>query len=588
MSARTNSLCLLLLLAAPVVVRAAPDTQTPPQRRIPGRPERQQQPPARQPDPNGRTGLQRVSPPPPDARYPIVPTPERRRLPQQAGLVTAHWYDPYHQNRYKGDLPLYGDHYLSLSFTSDSLAEARRLPTPVGPQATNGPARLDVLGQGRQTLFDQRVSAGAVFYAGDTVFMPPHYALRFKAVADYNVTRAREARVVDINPQEGTFRRDEHLGVQELSFEKHLRDVSPRYDFDAMTVGIQPVTADFRGFLFLDEPFGVRFFGTRNNNVYQYSAGWFRRLEKDTNSGLNDLSRRPREEDILLANLFWQDMPVRGFTTEFVLAHDRNRESGRDHYNDNGFLVRPAPLGLDNSRDYQVTYLGLGGDGHFGRYNLTAMAYGAWGRQTHGVFVDGSTDIRAAFVAAEASMDFDWTRWRLSAAYASGDRNPWDRRETGFDAINENPLFAGSATSFWIRQAVPLIGGGAVELSGRNGMLNSLRSSKEEGQANFTNPGLRLVGLGNDTDLTPQWRVSTNLNHLWFDETSVLEAARNQGSIHRDIGWDLSVSAIWRPFFTQNVIVRGSVAGLQPGQGYRDLFGGERGYSALLQLTLTY
>ncbi len=90
-------------------------------------------------------------------------------------------------------------------------------------------------------------------------------------------------------------------------------------------------------------------------------------------------------------------------------------------------------------------------------------------------------DIGALFAAAELSMDFDWIRPRLSLLYGSGDDDPFDDASTGFDAIFENPQFAGADTSYWIRQAVPLIGGGRVALSSRNGVLASLRSSKEEG-----------------------------------------------------------------------------------------------------------
>ena len=80
------------------------------------------------------------------------------------------------------------------------------------------------------------------------------------------------------------------MGVQELFADVHLRNVSTRYDFDSLRVGIQPFISDFRGFLFQDVPFGVRLFGTRDNNQWQYNLGWFRRLEKDTNSGLNDVA----------------------------------------------------------------------------------------------------------------------------------------------------------------------------------------------------------------------------------------------------------------------------------------------------------
>ena len=48
-------------------------------------------------------------------------------------------------------------------------------------------------------------------------------------------------------------------------------------------------------------------------------------------------------------------------------------------------------------------------------------------------------------------------------------------------------------------------------------------------------------------DITPETRVSVNANQLWFDDTSVLEAARTRGNIDREIGTDLSLSIVWRP-----------------------------------------
>ena len=44
------------------------------------------------------------------------------------------------------------------------------------------------------------------------------------------------------------------------------------------------------------------------------------------------------------------------------------------------------------------------------------------------------------------------------------------------------------------------------------------------------------------------------------------------GSIPKAIGWDLSASAIWRPWANQNSVVRLSTAALVPGAGFRDLF----------------
>ena len=152
----------------------------------------------------------------------------------------------------------------------------------------------------------------------------------------------------------------------------------------------------------------------------------------------------------------------------------------------------------------------------------------------------------------------------------------------------EEPAFAGADTSYWVGQAIPFIGGGIVQLTTLDGVLNNLRSSKFEGQSNFTNPGTILLGLGVDMDLMPQLRVSANINQLWFDTSRVVEEARAQQGIDENIGTDISIASIYRPFFTQNLIFRASAAALIPGGGYKSLFGDEMGYSILLNLILAY
>ena len=81
-----------------------------------------------------------------------------------------------------------------------------------------------------------------------------------------------------------------------------------------------------------------------------------------------------------------------------------------------------------------------------------------------------------------------------------------------------------------------------------------------------------MAGVGVDADLTPAFRLSGNANHLWFHKTESLEALRVEGSIPRDIGWDLSLAAIYRPKSTQNMVFRLSGAALIPGKGFKDLF----------------
>lgn len=369
--------------------------------------------------------------------------------------------------------------------------------------------------------------------------------------------------------------------------------ISDRYDFDSIRVGIQPFSSDFRSFLFQDNQLGVRLFGDRDNNRYQYNLAVFARLEKDTNSGLNDITQMIRKDYIAVANVYAQDMPVPGFTSELIVAYNLNREGDEIHIDANGFPARPALIGDLRARDYDALYLGYNGDGHIGAVNLTVSAYGALGRDRNSIFTSQAADIAGWFVAAEPSMDFDWLRLRLSALYASGDDNPYDKTESGFDAIFENPQFAGADTSYWIRQSIPFAGGGrAVSLNGRNGVLNDLRSSKEEGQSNFNNPGTILLGAGGDFDLLPELRISGNVNHIWFADTATVQVLRQQGSVSPDLGWDVSMAATWRPWLTQNIVLRASGAVLVPGGGFSGLFANadhdEQYYSVLLNAVATF
>jgi hypothetical protein len=525
-------------------------------------------------------------PRPAPADFPAsVPVPDRWRIVDS--LYPSRWWDPYNRNLIKGDKPLHGEWFYSFTGISDSVYESRTVATPVGSSSTGAAGQNDVIGSGEQTALNQNLLLEFVSYKGDTTFRPPDYEFRFIPVLNYNRLELEEVQGVNANPSEGPTRDDGHVGIQGAFADVHLRNVSEHYDFDSIRVGIQPFTNDFRGFLFNDSPLGIRLFGTRSNNVFQYNLAWFRRLEKDTNSGLNDLSQDIRDDDIWVANLYWQDLGIKGLTSQVSVLHNRNRET-EFFYDDNDFIVRPASIGLEKPREYEVTYLGYAADGHLQRLNLAAQIYFVFGEESVGVFHDGETDIRASFLALEPSMDFEWLRLRASLVYASGDEDPFDHTATGFDAVLENPLIAGADTSYWIRQAVPLIGGGRVALSGRNGLLPSLRSSKDQGQANFTNPGLHLLGLGFDADVLPTLRLSGSWNLLQFDNTSVLETARQQGDIDRTLGQDVSLALTYRPLNNQNIVLRSSYARLLPGAGYKALFGDDQPDYFLLNAVLTY
>ena len=546
-----------------------------------------------------------VRPPPPEA-FPTeeFPIPDRWRLIQSLGLVKERWFDPYNQNTYKGDrpinrakvpwLPIKGDDWFFIaSGVSDTVVEARTFPIPVGVQTTERPGNLDIFGKDGSEVYSQTFILGAALIKGLTAFKPPDIEYRVALALNVNYVNVPEKRVLFVQPSKPSHRLDHFLGLQELFVDYHVRNTSDRYDFESIRVGIQPFQSDFRGFLFNDQQLGIRYFGSRDNNRWQYNLGAFWRLEKDTNSGLNSVVQQPRNDWVFIGNLYRQDMPFPGLTSQITAVYNMNREKNRVEIDDNGFPVRPALLGNLRGRNYDVVYLGYNADGRIGRVNLTASIYSALGTDGQNFFTGQKGKIRAGFAAAEASYDLDWMRFRLSGLYASGDKDPFDNKETGFDAIFENPIFAGADTSYWIRQTIPFAGGGrAISINGRNGILNSLRSSKEQGQSNFNNPGTILLGAGADFDLTPTVRLSANANYLWFENTSNLRVLRSEGSIPKDIGCDLSAAAIWRPKATQNIVFRLSAATLLPGKGFKDLFTNrprdKQYYSLLANVILTY
>ncbi|MEH6757456.1 MAG: hypothetical protein V7676_08095 [Parasphingorhabdus sp.] len=542
-----------------------------------------------------------ISAPPPEA-FPTdeFPVPDRWRImqtlcPQKGGDESIFKVfgglrancrptsDPYGQNVLKGDKPIPADKkpsflkgddwFFVVNAISDTVIEPRSFPIPVGVQTTERPGSIDVFGRSGSEVYAQTFITGFALIKGSTAYKPPDVEYRLTLATQINHVNVPERRVLFVEPSKASNRTDYFIGVQEAFFDYHIRNTSARYDFDSFRIGIQPMQADFRGFLFQDNQLGVRLFGTRDNNRVQYNLGAFVQLEKDTNSGLNDITQTPRESYILFANLYRQDMPFVGLTSQFSVTYNMNREKSDIEIDDNGFPVRPALIGDLRGRAYDVVYPGYAVDGRIGRINVTGQIYGAFGEDRNSIFTSDPAKIAAYFAAAEASYDVDFLRFRVSGLFASGDSNPYNNTESGFDSIFENPIFAGADTSYWIRQTIPFAGGGrAVSINGRNGILNSLRSSKEQGQSNFNNPGTILAGVGADADLTPELRLSANANHLWFHRTETLEALRNQGGISKDIGWDLSTAAIYRPKATQNMVFRLSGATLLPGKGFQNLF----------------
>ncbi len=520
--------------------------------------------------------------------------PDRWRIVESIG-VNERWWDPYNQNTLKGDRPILGskDLFFALGLVSDTVVEPRTFPIPVGVQTTGDAGQYDLHGDGQSNIFSQTIIASLSLIKGSTTFKPQDWEFRLTPAFNFNRVDINERRVLYVQPSKFGKRSRNFGALQEAFYDYHIRNVGSRYDFDSVRIGIQPFSSDFRGFLLQDALMGVRLFGNRDNNRYQYNLAYFRRLDKDVNSGLNDLSTPLRRDHILTANLYRQDFPSPGLTSQISITANLNEENRRQAIDANGFPTRPALIGDLRPRRYHVTYLGYSLDGRYGRLNVAGSAYAAFGQDKNNPMTSRSSKIRSHFLALELSVDNGWQRYRLSGVYASGDDNVFDDKASGFDAIFENPLIAGADTSYWMRQTIPFVGGGrGIGLNGRNGLLPSLRSSKEQGQSFFSNPGLMLLGVGADFDLTPSLRWSVNYNHLWFDEVDGISQLRMQSGITRKIGVDASTSLIYRPGFIQNFVIRFSYAELTPGAGFSRLFDStrddDRFYSGLLNVVISY
>lgn len=497
--------------------------------------------------------------------------------------TTGRWWDPFNRNKLKGDYPILGQRtFFSFTAVSDTFFDGRRLPVPSNVSAAR-PGSEEFFGRGAQAFLTQNFRFSFDLFHGDTAFRPFDWRLRVTPAVNINYLNTRELGIVNIDVREGTNRTDAHFGLQEAFFETKLRDLSPNFDFLSVRAGIQLFSSDFRGFLFVEEQPGLRFFGNLHSNRWEYNLAYFLLLEKDTNSVFNTFDYR--HQQVFVANLYLQDFVWLGYTTQFSFHY--NKDDAAIKFDKNDFLVRPAPVGAVQPHDLRVGYLGWTGNGHIGRLNISHALYQAFGDDDLNPLSGSRLDINAQMAAVELSFDKDWVRFKGSFFWASGDSDPRDEDGRGFDAIVDVPVFSGGIFSLWNRQGIRLTGTG-VALVNPNSLLPSLRPNKEQGQANFVNPGLLLFNVGADVELTPKLRSLINVNFMRFHRTEPLELLLFQSPIRPGIGADYSVGFQYRPPLTENIILTGGVAFLSPGSGFRDIYTNKTLFSLFSNLRLQF
>lgn len=503
--------------------------------------------------------------------------------------LPGHWWDPYNQNVLKGDYPIAGQNiFLNLTATSRTITGPLQTPVATTPfESTSRPYQEQFFGSPNIGAMQQYFILSFDLFRGDTaVFRPIDWRLKVMPIFNVNYITVDELAVVNPDVRRGRQRGRSFLALEEWFFEFKIADLGPNYDFVSVRAGAQEFNSDFRGLIFFDINKGVRLFGTRNSNREQFNLVYFDMLEKDTNSFLNTF--RDRGQNVLIGNYYVQDFIWPGYTAQWSFHY--NRDGPSFHFDRNDTLVRPDPIGIFRPHGLDVFYLGWAGDGHINRFNINHAFYWALGRDSNNPIANRGVDINGQFAALELSYDRDYMRFRTSYLYSSGDRNPFNGTATGFDAILENPQFAGGEFSYWQRQAVRLFG---INITNIGSIVPAMKSSKIQGQSNFVNPGLHLVNFGVDIDITPRFRMINNVNLLWFDSPQVLRAYVYSPQIETEIGTDLSMGFEYRPFLNNNVIWKFGAAGLLPGRGFRDLFNNLRStvdplVAAFVDLELTY
>jgi hypothetical protein len=475
----------------------------------------------------------------------FVPMPNRWDIPypDDPRFVKGRLADPYNQSVLKGDKPVAGDTiFLVLAGVLDARFEQRRLPEGSGAASP-------------------RALVSAELFKGQTAFRPKSFALKATAAFD---------------------RRRHDFSLEEAFGEAKLADLSPTFDFVSVRAGIQPFVSDFRGFVFADSNLGARLFGNAANNRWQYNAAYFDLLEKQTSSELNTFQKR--EQKVFVANVFRQDFLAHGY--QVSLSYHRSQDDASTRYN-----ASARPHGV------RASYVGFAGDGHLGRLNVSHACYFAFGTDDDQPLAGREQDIRAHMTAAELSIDRDWLRLKASAFWASGDDDALDGEARGFDSIYDGTNFAGGPFSFWNRSAIALTQTGVL-LKAPGSLLPDLRSNKFD-QASFVNPGILLLGLGIDAEITPRLKVVLNANYLRFDKTGALERLLNQPGIGRSIGLDLGAGFRWRPLLSENVLIEGGFTGLLPGAGFDDIHastcgvpgcgsGSRKLFNGFVRIKLTY
>src|SRR5712692_797540 len=479
---------------------------------------------------------------------------------------TFHIYDPYHQNILKADYPLQGNWFLELNAFNNLVYKSRRnldFSAVFADQITAGTLKFVKHNQ----FFNENILFGVQLQHNDDTFVPSNFKFRVNGVTDYK----NDINAFNSGSNTASHLFDAFVDVQIADFGERV-DGHSNFDLLFVRGGLQGFKSEFHGLIFNDVGLGGRLFGELKKNRLRYDFAYFKLFAKDPVSGFIDFSV-PSRHQVAIGRFTWDDL-VRGWNSEWTFHYNR------DHRFAAGSGGATLPVNLD------TYYTGATFSGHLGRFTFNPAVHAVFG---HADAVQGASVVRHSVAAWTALVDWqyklDFWNFRLGYLYASGDGNPSDTHDTGFDAISDGVQLFGGPLSYWVGENIKFGKGDFVRA---NSLFPSFRGVN--GAANHINPGLHAFNAGVDMTLSPRFDFAANLNVLAFAATG---AYTNRVVIgHKPAGVEENVFLRWKPFLreaNQNVIFDAGFSVLQPQQGLRDAFQSDRVvFSTFLAFRLVY
>ena len=464
-------------------------------------------------------------------------------LPTWDRYVYGSVWDPYNTNVLKGDYPIIegSELFFSLQGVNELFAQSRKRSG--GNVGTN-----------EDTQLRERFFFTTDLFKNDNTFTPSPWFFRITQAVEYR-DQTDQGNNAD-------------YAWQEAFVDLQLAVISNYYDTLDLKLGRQLFVSDFRGFVYADVQDMAVFSGTWDENRWQYRVMAADAKQIDPVSNFVR-SFEDREQTILGADFFRQDWPYLGM---FV--------NGGVLFNHDYF-----------KNEVNSVHMTLAAQGVVESFQINATFVQAAGRDSFNPIARQPVNINAQMAALEVTRPTDWFVPRWSVLYASGDSNPTDSHGTGFDAVFDNPNFAGANVAFWNRETLNTRG---LTLVNGNSFLPNLRT-KAFDPSNFVNPGIVTLTQGVDTVLTTRTKAFFNWNAYWLvAPESVEEAIRvKNGGLNVDVGntlgQDYTIGITYKPLIIDNVQLTWGGSVFDQGNAMEDLtLTDDLLYSTFLAAVLIY